>query len=42
MGKYLGTDGFRGEANVALTVEHALRSDVTLDGTLDRSIRQES
>ena len=25
MGKYFGTDGFRGEANVALTVEHAFR-----------------
>lgn len=25
MGKYFGTDGFRGEANVKLTVEHAFR-----------------
>lgn len=25
MGKYFGTDGFRGEANVVLTVEHAYR-----------------
>ena len=25
MGKYLGTDGFRGEANVFLTVEHAYK-----------------
>lgn len=25
MGKYFGTDGFRGEANVDLTVEHAYR-----------------
>ena len=25
MGKYFGTDGFRGEANVTLTVEHAFR-----------------
>lgn len=25
MGKYFGTDGFRGEANVNLTVEHAFR-----------------
>lgn len=25
MGKYFGTDGFRGEANVDLTVEHAFR-----------------
>ena len=23
MGKYFGTDGFRGEANEVLTVEHA-------------------
>ena len=23
MGKYFGTDGFRGEANVKLTVDHA-------------------
>ena len=25
MGKYFGTDGFRGEANVGLTVDHALK-----------------
>ncbi len=25
MGKYFGTDGFRGEANVSLTVEHAFK-----------------
>ena len=25
MGKYFGTDGFRGEANVGLTVEHAYK-----------------
>ena len=25
MGKYFGTDGFRGEANVGLTVEHAFK-----------------
>ena len=25
MGKYFGTDGFRGEANVDLTAEHAFR-----------------
>ena len=31
MGKYFGTDGFRGEANVDLTVEHAF-------GILERSI----
>ena len=25
MGKYFGTDGFRGEANVHLTVDHAFK-----------------
>ena len=25
MGKYFGTDGFRGEAGVALTAEHAYK-----------------
>ena len=25
MGKYFGTDGFRGEANVTLTSEHAYK-----------------
>ncbi|MGX8680961.1 MAG: hypothetical protein ACSW8B_06245, partial [bacterium] len=25
MGKYFGTDGFRGEANIDLTVEHAFK-----------------
>ena len=25
MGKYFGTDGFRGEANKVLTVEHAFK-----------------
>ena len=25
MGKYFGTDGFRGEANVVLTGEHAFK-----------------
>ena len=25
MGKYFGTDGFRGEANVGLTVDHAFK-----------------
>ena len=25
MGKYFGTDGFRGEANIDLTVEHAFQ-----------------
>ena len=35
MGKYFGTDGFRGEANINLTVEHAYK--VILDGILTRS-----
>ncbi len=26
MGKYFGTDGFRGEANVQLTVDHAFKA----------------
>ena len=25
MGKYFGTDGFRGEANVTLTADHAFK-----------------
>ena len=25
LGKYFGTDGFRGEANVVLTYEHAIK-----------------
>ena len=25
MGKYFGTDGFRGEANIQLTVDHAFK-----------------
>lgn len=29
MGKYFGTDGFRGEANVKLTVDHAFRWGAT-------------
>ena len=29
MGKYFGTDGFRGEANVNLTVEDAFKVGIT-------------
>ncbi len=29
MGKYFGTDGFRGEANVKLTVDHAFKVGAT-------------
>lgn len=36
MGKYFGTDGFRGEANINLTVEHAYKVDVTSDGISTR------
>ena len=32
MGKYFGTDGFRGEANVVLTVEHGVLLDVAVSG----------
>lgn len=42
MGKYFGTDGFRGEANVNLTVEHAFKVGRFLDGISDRSIRRRS
>ena len=38
MGKYFGTDGFRGEANVVLTVEHAFK--VGRFGITDRIIKQ--
>ena len=31
MGKYFGTDGFRGEANVTLTVDHAFKVGRFLD-----------
>ena len=37
MGKYFGTDGFRGEANVVLTVE-----DATWAGISGRITRRES
>lgn len=36
MGRYFGTDGFRGEANVALTCEHAYKIGVYLGGALCR------
>ena len=36
MGRYFGTDGFRGEANVDLTVEHAYQVGRFLDGIMDR------
>lgn len=36
MGKYFGTDGFRGEANVTLTVEHAYKLVDFSDGILEK------
>lgn len=36
MGKYFGTDGFRGEANVTLTVEDAYKVGRFWAGTMDR------
>ena len=40
MGKYFGTDGFRGEANVDLTVEHAYKVGAILDGTTLKMVKQ--
>ena len=42
MGKYFGTDGFRGEANVVLTVEHAFKVGRYLGCISVRITRQES
>ena len=39
MGKYFGTDGFRGEANVKLTVDHALRWGATQAGIMEETIK---
>ncbi len=39
MGKYFGTDGFRGEANVDLTVEHAYKVGRFLDGTMEENTK---
>lgn len=36
MGKYFGTDGFRGEANVDLTVEHAYQVGRFLGGIMEK------
>ena len=40
MGKYFGTDGFRGEANVTLTVEDAYKVGRFLGWTMDRRRKQ--
>ena len=37
MGKYFGTDGFRGEANKQLTVEHAFKVGRFIGWCLRRS-----
>ena len=39
MGKYFGTDGFRGEANIDLTVEHAYQVGRYLGWYFSRSHR---
>jgi len=39
MGKYFGTDGFRGEANVDLTVTHAFRIGLFLGGYFGKERR---
>ena len=38
MGKYFGTDGFRGEANVNLTAEHAFKVGRFLDLDSERAL----
>ena len=41
MGKYFGTDGFRGEANTVLTVEHAYKVGLAIwPGISEKSIRR--
>ena len=30
MGKYFGTDGFRGEAGITLTADHAYKVGITM------------
>ena len=36
MGKYFGTDGFRGEANVTLTLNMPIKSDALSAGIMGR------
>lgn len=40
MGKYFGTDGFRGEANVDLTVEHAYKVGRYLGWYYSQKVKQ--
>lgn len=42
MSKYFGTDGFRGEANVTLTADHAFKIGRFLGWYYGRNKRQES
>ena len=42
MGKYFGTDWFRGEANVKLTADHAFRVDVISAGITAEITRRRS
>ncbi len=42
MGKYFGTDGFRGEANVTLTVEHAYKTGKFLGWYFNEKCRKEN
>lgn len=42
MGKYFGTDGFRGEANIQLTVDHAFKVGDMSAGTMAVNIRPRS
>ena len=39
MGKYFGTDGFRGEANATLTAEHAYKIGRFLGGIMAGSVK---
>ena len=42
MGKYFGTDGFRGEANIELTVDHAFKVGRYVDGIMAVIIKPKS
>ena len=42
MGKYFGTDGFRGEANIDLTVEHAYKVEDSSDGISEKTTKHRS
>ena len=40
MGKYFGTDGFRGEAGITLTADHAYKVGRFLGRSLSRLVLQ--